>query len=305
MSKKLLVTGGAGFIGSHLTEALLAKGYSVRVIDNLIGGKREWVPSAAEFIEGDIADPATSGRAVDGVEGVFHMAAMSRVNAAIEFVDLCTQSNIVGTQNLLLAASKQGIRKFVYSGSSTFYGNQPIPHREYETPSEALNFYGLTKQVGEKYCFLFDQFYGVPSIILRYFNVYGPRQPHTGTYALVTGIFLSRAKNKETLIIHGDGSQRRDMVHVRDVVNANIMAFESPLRGKIFNVGSGKNISVKELADMISSDQTHTDRRAGDAVATLADISRIRKELGWEPKVSFADGLAEMKERTFKGLENH
>jgi len=299
----LLVTGGAGFIGSHLVEGLLAKGYQVRVLDSLIYGRRAWVPAGAEFLEGDIADLAACRQAMAGAAGVFHLAAVSRVIPAFDSVETCTRDNVLGTQNVLIAAREAGVRKIVYSGSSTFYGNQPAPHREYETPPEFLNMYGLTKQVGEQYCLLFDRYFGVPAVVLRYFNVYGPRQPQTGNYALVMGIFLRRWTDGNTLIIHGAGAQRRDFVHVRDVVRANIMAFESERNGEIYNVGSGSNVSVKELADMISADQRHEARRGGDSDATLADISRIAAHLGWRPEISFAEGLAEMKERMKAGLE--
>jgi UDP-glucose 4-epimerase len=291
---KVLVTGGAGFIGSHLCEGLLARGYQVRVLDSLIYGDRRSVPSQAEFIQGDIRDLATCQRAAAGMDGIFHCAAMSRSGPSQEQIDICTGSNITGTQNMLLAARDAGARRFIYSGSSTYYGNRHPPHRENDPP-DLLNIYGLTKRVGEQYCLLFDRDMGVPGLVLRYFNVYGPRQPETGAYALVLGIFLRRQAGDQVLEIHGDGMQRRDFVHVRDVVAANIAAFESTLRGEIFNVGSGENISVKELADMISPAQVHVEGRKGDASATLADISRIKAALGWSPQISFADGLKELK----------
>jgi nucleoside-diphosphate-sugar epimerase len=290
----LLVTGGAGFIGSHLCEGLLARGYNVRVLDSLIYGRREWVPAGCEFILGDIRDLAACQRAAAGMAGIFHCAAMSRSGPSQDQIEVCTGANITGTQNMLLAAREAGARRFIYSGSSTYYGNRPPPHRESDPP-DLLNIYGLTKQVGEQYCLMFDKDFDLPSLVLRYFNVYGPRQPETGAYALVLGIFLRRHAENAVLEIHGDGTQRRDFVHVRDVVAANIAAFESPLRGEIFNVGSGENISVKELADMISSRHVHVAGRKGDSAATLADISRIQAALGWSPKVSFADGLKELK----------
>lgn len=303
MHKTVLVTGGAGFIGSTLTKALLHKGYHVRVLDNLVSGNQDWVDNRAEFIHGDITELSTCHKAMQGVSGVFHMAAMSRVIPTLDNVEVCTQSNITGTQNILFAAKEAGVRKIVYSGSSTFYGNQPVPHREDETKHEALNFYGLSKAVGEKYCQLFDTMFDLPSIVLRYFNVYGPRQPQTGAYALVLGIFLKRWLAGEPLIIHGDGSQRRDFIHVRDVVNANIMAFESEQRNRVYNVGSGTNVSIKELANLITPNQVHAERRLGDSVATLADITRIQQELGWRPQISFEDGVVEMKQRVKDGLE--
>lgn len=291
--KSVLVTGGAGFIGSHLCEGLLARGYQVRVLDNLSYGNRDWVPTEAEFLEGDIRDMAACQRAAAGMDGVFHLAAMSRSGPSQDLIELCTASNITGTQNMLLAARDAGVKRFIFSGSSTYYGNRPPPHRESD-PADILNIYGLTKRVGEQYSLLFDQDFNVPSVVLRYFNVYGPRQPQEGAYALVLGIFLKRKAEGKTLEIHGDGSQRRDFVHVRDVVAANIAAYESQVRGEIFNVGSGSSLSVKELADMISPDQVHTQGRRGDSLATLADISKIKAALGWEPRVFFTEGLEEL-----------
>jgi UDP-glucose 4-epimerase len=290
--KNVLVTGGAGFIGSHLCETLLARGFRVHVLDSLIYGPRDWVPAQAEFIAGDVRDLDTCRRAAAGMDGVFHCAAMSRSGPSQEQIDVCTQSNITGTQNMLLAAREAGVRRFIYSGSSTYYGNRPPPHRESDPP-DLLNIYGLTKRVGEQYCLLFDA--DLPCVVLRYFNVYGLRQPETGAYALVLGIFLRRHAEGKTLEIHGDGTQRRDFVHVRDVVAANIAAYESQVRGEIFNVGSGTSISVKELADMISTNQVHTPARSGDSLATLADIAKIKTALGWTPKIQFEDGLSELK----------
>jgi len=294
---KVLVTGGAGFIGSHLCEGLLARGYHVRVLDSLIYGRRENMPAGVEFMEGDIRELARCQRAAEGMDGVFHCAAMSRAGPSQDLIDICTQSNVTGTQNMLLAARDAGVKRFIYSGSSTFYGNRPVPHREND-PSDLLNIYGLTKQVGEEYCLLFDRTSDLACVVLRYFNVYGPRQPQTGAYALVLGIFLNRRAENKVLEIHGGGVQQRDFVHVRDVVAANIAAFdraeEKGIRGEIFNVGSGESISVKALADMISPNQVHTPARQGDAAATLADISKIKARLGWSPKVSFAEGLKEL-----------
>ncbi len=290
----VLVTGGAGFIGSHLSKALLDKGYKVRILDNLSYGNTAWVPTGAELIEGDITDQSTCVQAMSDIAGVFHCAAMSRAGPSMDNIDACTQANIVGTQHILMAARDAGVKKIIYSGSSTYYGNQPIPHREHETTGEFLNFYALSKRVGEQYCLLFDEAFDLPSIILRYFNVYGPRQPRVGAYALVMGIFLERWTQGNVLEIHGNGEQRRDFIHVQDVVSANIAAFESPVRHEIFNIGSGTNTSIKELADMISPNQVHQVRRAADADVTLADISRVTNELQWAPTVSLEHGIKEM-----------
>ena len=289
----VLVTGGAGFIGSHLTEGLLSAGYRVRVMDNLSQGHREWVHGDAEFLEGDITSLDQCRQACAGVSGIFHLAAMSRVAPSVDNIEGCTLPNVVGTQNILSAAREAGVRRLVYTGSSTFYGNTAPPHSE-EMPSEFFNFYSLTKAVGEQYCFLFDRQYGLSTAVVRYFNVYGPRQPQTGTYALVLGIFLKRLAQGLPLVIHGDGSQRRDFVHVKDAVAATIRVYESDARAEVFNVGSGTNVSIKEIAGMISANQEHAPRRAGDAEITLADITRIRTRLGWEPKISLEEGLREL-----------
>jgi UDP-glucose 4-epimerase len=294
MTDLMLVTGGAGFIGSCLAERLLDRGYRVRVLDNLIYGKAKWVPPEAEFIQGDITDLETCRRACSGVIGVFHAAAMSRAAPSLDAIEACTQQNVVGTQNVLLAARSAGVRKLVYSGSSTYYGNQPGPHREVMQP-DLLNFYALSKYAGEEYCKLFDRALNFPTIILRYFNVYGVRQPETGAYALVLGIFIRRWRDGLPLEIHGRGDQRRDFIHVRDVADCNIAAYESSLHGAVFNVGSGINVSVKELADRISSNQVFGPRRSGDAEVTLANISQTTAALGWLPRISFADGLEELK----------
>ncbi|HVT73245.1 MAG TPA: NAD-dependent epimerase/dehydratase family protein [Lacunisphaera sp.] len=290
MGEIMLVTGGAGFIGSHLVERLLQLGHRVRVLDNLSQGRREWVPPDAEFLEGSITDLELCRRACAGAAGVFHLAAMSKVAPSIDRFEYCTEQNIIGTQNILVAARDARVRKLVYSGSSTYYGNAAPPQSETALPN-CLNPYAVSKYVGEQFCEVFTKLYGLPTVTLRYFNVYGPRQPATGAYALVLGIFLDRWRRGEELVIHGDGSQRRDFIHVSDVVEANLAAYRGAVQGVALNVGSGTNLSVKELANLISPRQVHVPRRAGDADVTLADITRIRRELGWNPQVAFAAGL--------------
>jgi UDP-glucose 4-epimerase len=278
-----------------MVEALLTLGHYVRILDNLSQAGRERVPAEAKFIEGDIVDPDACRHAVEGVDGVFHMAAMSKVAPSIERIEFCTEQNIIGTQNLLVACRQAKVKKVVYSGSSTYYGLQPPPHHEDLLPN-CLNPYALSKYVGEQFCGLFTRLHGLPTVSLRYFNVYGPRQPREGAYALVMGIFLDQFKNGQPLTIHGDGSQRRDFVHVRDVVAANIAAYNSGVQDMALNVGTGTNYSIKELADMISSNQVYGTQRQGDAEVTLADISRIKRLTGWTPKVRLEDGLAELKD---------
>jgi UDP-glucose 4-epimerase len=289
----VLVTGGAGFIGSHLTERLLREGFRVRVLDNLVQGRREWVPSEAEFVEGDIVDKAVCHSACRGVVGVFHAAAMSKVAPSLDILEFCTEQNVIGTQNILIAARDAGVRKVVYSGSCSYYGRQPVPHLESLLP-QCLNPYSLSKYVGEQYCELFTKLYGLPTITLRYSNVYGPRQPSLGAYGLVLGIFLEQQKKGLPLTIHGTGDQRRDFVHVRDVADANLLAFLSPVQGTACNIGSGANYSIQQLADMISSNQIHEPPRRGDAHDTLADVAKARDLLGWECRIAFEPGLREL-----------
>ena len=266
----------------------------MRVLDSLVYGRREWVPGACEFLEGDIRDIATCHRAAAGMDAVLHCAAMSRSGPSQEAIEICTGSNITGTQNMLLAARDAGVKRFVYSGSSTYYGNRTPPHRESDPP-DLLNIYGLTKRVGEQYTLMFDKGFDLPSLVLRYFNVYGPRQPETGAYALVLGIFLRRKARGKPLEIHGDG-QAAPRLH--PCARCGGGQYRRPgkraVRGEVFNVGSGTSLSVKELADMISPDQVHTEARKNDSEATLADISRIRAALGWSPQISFAEGLKEL-----------
>jgi UDP-glucose 4-epimerase len=194
---------------------------------------------------------------------------------------------------MLIAARDAKIHKFVYSASSTYYGNNPAPQTESSLP-DCLNPYAVSKYVGEQFCEVFTRLYRLPTVSLRYFNVYGPRQPATGAYALVLGIFLDQWRRGEPLTIHGDGAQRRDFVHVADVVAANLAAYEGAAAGLALNVGSGTNISIQEIADLISARQVRQPRRTGDAEVTLADIARIRRELGWQPRVLFADGLRDL-----------
>ena len=292
-SELVLVTGGAGFIGSHLCEALLECGYNVRVLDNFSQGRREWLPAAVEVIEGDVCDLTACDSAMQGVQGVFHCAAMSRSAASLDAPEVCNSSNVTGTLNVLRAARRAGVRKLVYSGSSTYYGDQPTPHSE-EGPGDFLNFYGFTKYAGEEYCRMYDRLYDLPSVVLRYFNVYGPRQPEEGIYNLVIGAFVRRRQLGLPLCIHGDGSQRRDVVHVRDVARANILALESDQRGQTFNVGSGQSVSVQELADMISPLQERGPRRAADSLETLADTRRAQTLLGFQASISLQQGLQEL-----------
>jgi nucleoside-diphosphate-sugar epimerase len=297
--KTILVTGGAGFIGSHQCRDLLAQGYRVRVIDNLISGDRSLVPAEAEFIEADICDRSAVFKACEGVSGVIHLAAMSKVGPSMDVPDLCVNTNVNGTMNLLMAALELKIPSFVYAGSSTYYGLGAPPNRLESLP-DCLNPYAASKYMGEILVNNFFRSYQLPTMIMRYFNVYGPQQPSTGPYALVLGIFLERELSGQPLLIHGDGLQKRDFIHVRDVVRANRLAMEklwtTPSAHHTLNIGSGTNLSIIDLAKMISSNYQFTDRRKGDAMETLADISETTRALGWKPEIRFEDGFLELKD---------
>ncbi|MFM7019751.1 MAG: NAD-dependent epimerase/dehydratase family protein [Aquirufa sp.] len=288
-----LVTGGAGFIGTHLSNTLVEAGHQVRVLDDLSFGDASKLNSKIEFIQGNIQDLADCEKAVKGVDGIFHMAAFSRSGPSFDMPFECHESNALGTLNVLAAARKHGVKRLVYSGSSTFYGNHPGVQNEKDA-GDFLNYYGLTKHVGELYVQQYVRNFGLEANILRYFNVYGPGQPSTGAYALVVGIFLNKYRNKETLEIHGSGEQRRDFIHVADVVQANIKAMETQHVGEIFNVGSGINYSVNELAAFFPLEKIHTESRAGDANTTLADVEKITSMLGWKPQITLEEGIKSM-----------
>lgn len=290
---KYLVTGGAGFIGSHLANQLASDGHHVKVLDNLSFGDKNKLGDSIELIVGDITDQDDCFKASEDVDGIFHMAAFSRSGPSFDKSDLCNSSNVTGTLNVLNAAVHHGIKRVVYSGSSTFYGNTLGAQSE-DMPGDFLNFYGLTKYIGELYISQYAKNYELDFNILRYFNVYGPGQPTEGEYALVLGIFLDRLRKGEKLEIHGTGQQRRDFIHVFDVVRANIKAMNSNTTGEVFNIGSGVNHSIIEIADLFPLEKFHIERRSGDAEETLADISKAREMLDWEPEISLELGLKEL-----------
>jgi UDP-glucose 4-epimerase len=250
---KVLVTGGAGFIGSHLTDALVNDGHSVVVIDNLSTGKRSQVNKRAKFIKADIRNLKKIKPYFKGVDLVFHLAARARIQPSIKDPVSTFDHNITGTLNVLLAARDAGIKRVVYSASSSSYGDQDtVPLYEEMTP-RFKNPYSLSKYVGEEMCRLFSNLYGLETVSLRYFNVYGPRQLLSGAYATVVGIFLKQFKDGKPLTIVGDGGIKRDFTHVSDVVRANILAAQSTKvgRGEVINIGTGKNYSINEVASMI------------------------------------------------------
>jgi UDP-glucose 4-epimerase len=269
----------------------------VRVLDNLSQGSRSYLPEdgALEFVEGDVTDYETCRNVMDGVEGVFHLAAMSKVFPSLQnpgMIDFCTQQNVVGTCNVLRAAleCRATVRKVVYSGSSTFYGTNPPPHAEDQRPA-CQTPYALTKYVGEQYCEFYTRTYGLPTVRLRYFMTYGPRQPSTGPYAVVTGVFLRQWADGEPLTLLGDGTQTRDFIHVHDVAEGSVRAYESDLTDATINIGTGRSVTIQELADLISPRQVRLPRREHDIPHQRACTVRMKRLLGWEPGIAIRDAL--------------
>ena len=294
----MLVTGGAGFIGSHLVDALIAAGLRVRTIDNFVNGRRDRLNSAAEVVEADIRDASLIANAFDGVDTVFHVAALPRIPLSIAKPVETHMTNVVGTLNVLLAARDHKVRRFVFSGSSSVYGDQAtIPLVETMTPNP-LNPYALQKYVGEQYARMFHRLFGMQTITLRYFGVYGPRMPYEGSYVLAIAAFLKARREGRPLDIYGDGEQTRDFTHVSDVVSANMLAMDCEIAdGRAINIGRGENVSVNRIAAMIGGPTVHHEGRAGDMRDTLADRTQAEKILGWRPKVSIEQGIADLLKR--------
>lgn len=291
---KTIVTGGAGFIGSHIVDELLRQGHDVIVIDNESSECNEqffWNGKAKNY-KLDIADYEKIRPLFNNVDCVFHLAAESRIQPAIKNPMLAVKTNVLGTTTILQCAREAGVGKVIYSSTSSAYGLKNTPPLVETMPDDCLNPYSVSKVSGEKMCTMYTELFGLNTIIFRYFNVYGPREPIKGPYAPVVGLFLRQAKNNESLTIVSDGTQRRDFTHVFDVVNANILAMQKDAKneyGKVFNVGTGKNHSVKELADMISLNQIHIEKRLGEAYITLADNSKLKNVFGWQPKHRIED----------------
>ena len=293
-----LVTGGAGFIGSHLVDALIDAGLRVRTIDNFATGRRDRLNSAAEVVEADIRDASLIANAFDGVDTVFHVAALPRIPLSIAQPVETHMTNVVGTLNVLIAARDHKVRRFVFSGSSSVYGDQTsIPLVETMTPNP-LNPYALQKYVGEQYARMFHRLFAMQTITLRYFGVYGPRMPYEGSYVLAIAAFLKARRERRPLEIYGDGEQTRDFTHVSDVVSANMLAMDCEIAdGRALNIGRGENVSVNRIAAMIGGPTVHHERRAGDMRDTLADRTQAEQILGWRPKVSIEEGIADLLKR--------
>ena len=292
---KCLVTGGAGFIGSNLVDELIDKGYETTVIDNESASENEkffWNSKAVNF-KYDICNYNQIKNIFKNVDCVFHLAAQSRIQPSIINPEETFKINCEGTLNVLRASKESKVKKFVYSSTSSYYGLNKVPFQE-NMKRDCLNPYSYTKSFGEDLSKMFYQLYGLNIFILRYFNVYGERQPTRGQYAPVVGIFQKQYKNKEKMTVVGDGQQRRDYTHVSDVVRANMMICDSSLIGcELFNVGTGKSYSVLEIAKMIGGEYEFIPPRPGEAKETLADISKIEKMLGWHPVINIQDWIKE------------
>jgi len=293
---KVLVTGGAGFIGSNLVDKLIEQGHKVVVVDNLSTGNKKHLNPKAKFHKLDIRDLKKIKPVFKGVDYVFHLAAQPRIQPSIINPAESHSNNVVGTLNDLISARDAKVKTLIYSASSSAYGDpKNLPLKEGMIPGPKSP-YSVFKLIGEQYCKLFNELYGLPAVSLRYFNVYGPRQSCEGAYATVIGIFLRQAKAGEPLTIVGDGNQTRDFTHVRDVVRANTLAAKSDKvgNGEIINIGAGKNYSINKIASLISDKVAYISLRPGEVQDTLADNSKAKKFLGWEPEVTMKEGIEEL-----------
>jgi UDP-glucose 4-epimerase len=298
---RALVTGGAGFIGSHLVDALVARGDDVVVLDDLSTGRVENVHDAAEFVRGDVADEATVARAIEGCEIVFHQAALGSVARSVARPLDSDRANVHGTLAVLQAAHLAGIRRVVLASSSSVYGGAgQVPTAE-SAPLAPRSPYAVTKLTGEHYARVFWELHGLETVCLRYFNVFGPRQRPDSQYAAVIPLFIDALLAGNNPQVHGDGHQSRDFTFIADTVQANLCAAVAPAErcaGKVFNIARGKPASLLELLAVLAAEvgvaatPEHVDPRIGDVRHSHADISAARRNLGYEPAVTFRDGLA-------------
>jgi len=296
---RILVTGGAGFIGSHLCRRLVSEGHEVRALDNLSSGRRDNLGDVdVDLMVGDLRDPSTAGLAVEDAEIVLHHAAIASVQYSVEQPLDEQQVNVVGTLRLLEAARHAGVRRFVFAASAAAYGIDPtVPKRE-EMTALPVSPYGLSKVAGEHYCRVWSHVYGLETVCLRYFNIFGPRQDPASPYSGVISIFARLMIDGVAPTIHGDGEQSRDFTCVDNVVAANLAAMAVPLAaGEVYNIGTGRGVTVNELVaslnQILGSDLVpkYGPSRVGDVRVSVADIGRARMDLGYEPQVGFEEGL--------------
>ena len=296
-----LVTGGAGFIGSHIAERLVREGHEVRVLDGLATGKRENIAGIAgrvTFIEGDLRDAAAVKEAVRGAEVVFHEAALGSVPRSLDDPATTNAVNVTGTLNVLIAAKDAKVRRVVYASSSSVYGpSKEFPQRE-DHPTRPVSPYAVSKLAGENYAVAFAKSLGLETVALRYFNVFGPRQDPASIYAAVIPRFITALREGRPLTIHGDGEQSRDFTYVENVVSANLLAARAEgVSGEVFNIACGGSLSVNTLARKLCAilgkefKADYGPARPGDVRRSCADISKARRLLGYEPRVGFEEGL--------------
>ncbi len=298
--KTFLVTGGAGFIGSHLVRHLVRRGGRVRVLDALTTGRRENLEDVwddVEFFEGDVRSLDVVRRATEGVDYVFHLAALVSVPESVEHPDRNLEVNVVGTQNVLLAATEQGVKRVVFSSSCAVYGDHAPPHHE-GLPPRASSPYAAAKVSGEQLCRAFTRVYGLPTVSLRYFNVFGPAQNPHGGYAAAIPAFIARLLAEEPPIIYGDGRQSRDFVYVQNVVEANVLACSVEAAvGEVFNIGTGQETNLLDILAMLGAvtgrrvEPVFAEPRPGDIRRSFGDISRAKRVLGYRPDVHLSEGL--------------
>ncbi|PIR74158.1 MAG: hypothetical protein COU35_03820 [Candidatus Magasanikbacteria bacterium CG10_big_fil_rev_8_21_14_0_10_47_10] len=295
-----LVTGGAGFIGTNLVVQLIAEGHTVRVFDNYAGGKKEErLQQGVAYIEGDIRDFDALLRAMENVDGVFHMAALPRVTFSVEHPLETNDVNVNGTLNVLLAARDAGVKRVIFSSSSSTYGAEEKELlKEDGAVKMPISPYALHKLTGEHYCRLFAQLYDIETVSLIYFNVYGPYFDPEGAYALVIGKFLTQKKNGEPMTVCGDGEYYRDYTHVSDVVRANILAMTKDTVGKgdVINIGNSRPTTVNQLVDLIGGEHVNVPERPGDPRFSGADITKAKQLLGWAPSIELEEGIKALKE---------
>jgi UDP-glucose 4-epimerase len=297
-----IVTGGAGFIGSHLVEAVVRRGSRVRVVDSLVTGHTRNLEHlhGIEFLHGDLADFEVARRAVDGATYVFHQAAIPSVPRSVQDPIESHRANVDATLNVLVAARDAGVRRVVYAASSSAYGNSATLPKHEDLPPSPLSPYALQKLIGEDYMRLFFELYGLETVAIRYFNVFGPRQDPSSPYSGVISLFITALLSGERPTIYGDGEQTRDFTYVANVVDGVLRAAEAPnAAGRVINVATGTRISLNALLETVahmlgvSATARHVEPRAGDVRDSQADISRARALLGYEPRVGLEEGLRE------------
>lgn len=298
---KLLITGGAGFVGSHLVRRTLALGHDVVVLDNLSTGRRENLEEVAdhlEFFEGDITIPSDVEQAITGCDAVLHQAALPSVPRSIADPAASHEVNATGTLNVLIAARDAGVERFVFASSSSVYGATPGLPKQEEMPTLPLSPYAVAKSAAESYCRSFHGLYDLETVALRYFNVFGPRQDPASEYAAVVPRFIQAFRAETPPTIYGDGETSRDFTYVENVVDANMAALEAPAApGNVYNIACGERITLNQLAAGLRAqlntdiEPVHGPARPGEVRHSLADVSRARKDLGYEPRIGLTEGL--------------